>query len=205
MSPSNGSTGATTRHHAAPVAHRGQQPARGTVADADSLDSLMSDETESGEGLHYVAAMEAPQRVFTPGTGAAPPALTGREREQAVLKQCLADLLGGEAPPHDVALMGPRGNGKTVLLNWFDRACRETGRLEVARLLPSRIRSGQAVVDALLPVPAIRRILPRKLGVGHAEWAAPEPSAQDLTGRLTVRCRRRPVVTLVRRSAYARA
>ena len=105
--------------------------------------------------------MEAPQRVFTPGTGAAPPALTGREREQAVLKQCLADLLGGEGPPHDVALMGPRGNGKTVLLNWFDRACRETGRLEVVRLLPSRIRSGQAVADALLPVPAIRRILPR--------------------------------------------
>ena len=56
--------------------------------------------------------MRAPQRVFTPGAGAAPPALTGREREQEVLAQCLADLLGGNAPPHDVALMGPRGNGQ---------------------------------------------------------------------------------------------
>ena len=31
------------------------------------------------------------QRVFTPGDGATPPALTGREREEAVLTQCLAD------------------------------------------------------------------------------------------------------------------
>ena len=40
-----------------------------------------------------------PQRLFAPGTGAAPPARTGREREQAVLTQCLADLLAGSAAP----------------------------------------------------------------------------------------------------------
>ena len=144
--------------------------------------------------------MRAPQRVFTPGAGAAPPALTGREREQEVLAQCLADLLGGNAPPHDVALMGPRGNGKTVLLNWFADACRDAGRVDVARLSPSRIRNGQAVVDALLPTSVIRKILPRKLGVagvGQAEWAAPDGSAQDLTERLTARCRKKPVVVLV--------
>ena len=101
--------------------------------------------------------MSAPQRVFTPGAGAAPPALTGREREQGVLTQCLADLLGGNAPPHDVALMGPRGNGKTVLLNWFAGACRDAGRVDVARLSPSRIRTGQALADALLPVSFMRR------------------------------------------------
>ena len=140
------------------------------------------------------------QRLFTPGTGAAPPALTGREREQAVLRQCLADLLGGEAPPHDVALMGPRGNGKTVLLNWFEGACREAGRIDIARLSPSRTRTGQALVDALLPAPIIRKILPRKLGVtgvGHAELAAPTPSVQNLTARLTARCRKSPLVVLV--------
>ncbi len=127
------------------------------------------------------------QRLFTPGTGAAPPALTGREPEQAVLRQCLADLLGGEAPPHDVALMGPRGNGKTVLLNWFEGACREAGRIDIARLSPSRTRTGQALVDALFGV----------TGVGHAEWAAPTPSVQNLTARLTARCRKSPLVVLV--------
>ena len=40
-----------------------------------------------------------PQRLFAPGTGAAPPARTGREREQAVLTQWLADLLAGSTPP----------------------------------------------------------------------------------------------------------
>ena len=144
--------------------------------------------------------MKAPaQRLFTPGTGAAPPALTGREREQEVLRQCLADLRGGAAPPHDVALMGPRGNGKTVLLNWFEGACRAAGRTEVARLSPSRTRTGQALVAALLPAPIISKILPTKLGltgVGQAEWA-PVPPVQDLTERLRSRCHRRPLVVLV--------
>ena len=34
------------------------------------------------------------------------------------MTRCLADLAAAtKSPPHDVALMGPRGNGKTVLLN----------------------------------------------------------------------------------------
>ncbi len=143
---------------------------------------------------------EPAQRVFTPGTGVSPPALTGREREQNVLRQCLAYLLGGEAPPHDVAMMGPRGNGKTVLLNWFEGACRQTGRIHVARLSPSRIRTDRDLVDLLLPASAIGKLLPRKLGVagiGQAEWAAPAPSSQDLTARLSARCRKRPIVVLV--------
>ena len=144
--------------------------------------------------------MRAPQRVFAPGAGAAPPALTGREREQEVLTRCLADLSGGNAPPHDVALMGPRGNGKTVLLNWFMRACHDAGRIDVVRLSPSLTRSREAVADALLPVSVIRRVLPRKLGVagvGQAEWAAPDASAHELVGRLIARCRKKPVVVLV--------
>ena len=103
-----------------------------------------------------------------------------------MLTQCLADLLGGAAPPIDVALMGPRGNGMTVR-NWFDRVCREAGRIDTVWLSPSRIRSGQALADVLLPVSVIRKT-----------------AAQDLTDWMTARCRRtrcRPG----RRSAHARA
>ena len=117
-----------------------------------------------------------------------------------MLTQCLADLAGGNAPPHDVALMGPRGNGKTVLLNWFMRACHDAGRIDVVRLSPSLTRSREAVADALLPVSVIRKVLPRKLGVagvGQAEWAAPDASAQELVERLIARCRKKPVVVLV--------
>ncbi len=113
---------------------------------------------------------------------------------------CLADLAAGTSPPHDVALIGPRGNGKTVLLNWFERRCRHAGSVDIARLSPSRIRTEQALVDALLPATGIKRILPRKLGiagVGEAEWAASTPSAQNLTARLTARCRKKPLVVLL--------
>ena len=81
--------------------------------------------------------------VFKPGDGAFPPALTGREPEQAVLTRSLADLSAGEASPHDIVLTGSRGNGKTVLLHWFDRA----GRVDVERLSPSEVRTGEALVD----------------------------------------------------------
>ena len=66
------------------------------------------------------------EQLFAPGTGATPPALTGRGEEQAVLSRCLAALAGGKAPAHDVVLVGPRGNGKTVLLNWFAQECRRS-------------------------------------------------------------------------------
>ena len=102
-------------------------------------------------------------RVFTPGTGVAPPALTGREREQAALRQCLADLLNGAAPTHDVATMGPRGSGKTVLLNWFENACRDAGRIHVLRLAPSRVRTAADLIGLLLlPRSRLGRLLARE-------------------------------------------
>ena len=146
--------------------------------------------------------MKAPaRRVFTPGTGAAPPALTGREREQAVLKQCLADLLGGASPPHDVALMGPRGNGKTVLLNWFKRACRGRAKaVDVVALTPSDIPTREALIDVLAPPSGMAKLLPRKVGVaavGSVEWAPPSGAVRNLGTKLTARCRRKPLAVLL--------
>ena len=92
------------------------------------------------------------QRLFTPGDGATPPALTGREREEAVLTRCLGDLLGGRAPPHNVVLTGPRGTGKTVLLNWFERACRgHASDVDVLKLTPDDIPTRDALVEVLAP------------------------------------------------------
>ena len=130
--------------------------------------------------LIYVTSVDmktTQQRLFTPGTGAAPPALTGREREQTVLTQCLADLLGGASPPHDVALMGPRGNGKTVLLNWFKRACRgRATAVDVVALTPNDIPTREALIDVLAP---------------------PSGGVRNLGTRLTARCRRKPLAVLL--------
>ena len=140
------------------------------------------------------------QRLFAPGDGATPPALTGREREEAVLTRCLADLLGGTSPPHNVVLTGPRGNGKTVLLNWFEQACRDHGTaVGVMNLTPDDIPTRDALIDVLSPR-GIARLLPRKIGVaavGSVEWAPPSGDVGPLRATLTARCRKKPLVVLL--------
>ena len=139
------------------------------------------------------------QHLFRPGDGALPPALTGRDVQQTVLSRCLADLVAGFAPPFNVVLLGPRGNGKTALLNWFKGACAETS-VDVVALTPQRIPNHRALADALAPRRGIAKWLPRKIGVASvasAEWQPEGPAHRDLTGGLTARCRRRPLAVLV--------
>ena len=140
------------------------------------------------------------QRLFTPGSGATPPALTGREPEQAVLGRCLADLAGGASPPHDVVLTGPRGNGKTVLLNWCKDAC-EDRKLDVVVLTPDEIPNRAALVAALSPRTWTSKLLPRKVGVaavGSVEWAGSAAEAPDnLARQLSARCRKKAVAVLL--------
>ena len=145
--------------------------------------------------------MKAPQqRLFAPGDGATPPALTGREREEAVLTRCLEDLLGGNAPPHNVVLTGPRGNGKTVLLNWFKRACSGHARsVDVVPVTPNDIPDREALIDVIAPPSGIAKLLPRKVGVaavGSVEWA-PSGRVRNLRAKLTARCRRKPLAVLL--------
>ena len=144
--------------------------------------------------------MDTPARVFTPGAGALPPVLAGRRREESVFLSCLADLAGRHAPPHDVVLTGPRGNGKTTLLNWFEGVCRAKGGVDVVRLTPSRVRTGKELAEALSPAAGFRKLLPAKWGVagiGEAEWSAAAPSARLLTDRLIARCRARALAVLL--------
>ena len=140
------------------------------------------------------------QRVFAPGDGAAPPARTGREHEEAVLRGCLAELENGRSPPHNVVLIGPRGNGKTVLLNWFKRACRDAGnKVDALALTPGDIPTRAALAGELSPPSWWRRLLPRKLAVsavGSVAWET-RIAATNLTRELTARCRRRPLAVLL--------
>ena len=140
------------------------------------------------------------QRVFVAGNGAAPPALTGRTSEQAVLSRCLADLRSNSAPPHDVVLVGPRGNGKTVLLRWFEHACAQSKpAVDVAWLTPSAVPNQPALLGALAPRRRLAKLLPRKVGIasiGSAEWASPN-GRSGLAEAVAARCRRRPLAVLL--------
>ena len=142
----------------------------------------------------------AKRRLFTPGDGATPPLLSGREEQQALLSRCLSDLLEGESPPHNVVLMGPRGNGKTALLNWFKRQCRASGAVDVAALTPQDIRDSRSLVDELAPRSALARLLPRKVGVaavGSLEWETGTDTPARLTRRLIARCSAKPLAVLL--------
>ena len=138
--------------------------------------------------------------VFKAGDGAMPPALTGRTTEQSVLRRCLVGVSNGEAPPHNVVLVGPRGNGKTTLLYWFQRACSESKpAVDVLSLTPSTLPSPAALSNALAPPRGLAKLLPHKVGiasVGSAEWERAN-GPRDLVAALVSRCRRRPLVVLL--------
>ena len=139
-------------------------------------------------------------RLFAPGDGAAPPELTGRDVQQAVLSRCLADLVGGSAPPHNVVLLGPRGNGKTVLLNWLKTACADAPAVDVLSLTPRDVPTPPALTDALLPRRGLVKLLPRKVGiasVASAEWSPAGNGWRNLSKELAARCRRKPLVILL--------
>ena len=142
----------------------------------------------------------AEKRLFSPGRGAMPPALTGREQEQAVLSLCLSDLANGESPPHDVVLIGPRGNGKTALLRWFERTCRERSpKVGVAAVSAADIPDRASLLARLAPPGGLAKLLPRKVSVAalaSAEWAA-GGAPPNVVERLIARCRRQPLAVLL--------
>ena len=115
--------------------------------------------------------------------------------------RCLADLTGGASPPHDVVLIGPRGNGKTALLNWFQEAC-ESGEkpVDVLRLTPRDVPSLDTLVERLARRRRFDKLIPRKLAVasiGAAEWSQDDRTQRNLTQELVARCRKRPLAVLL--------
>ena len=82
---------------------------------------------------------------FTPGAGKTPPFLAGREDEQRELGGYVKRLVNG-GRGEIVVMQAPRGNGKTVLLNWLKRQCRERGA-HVISTVPDE--DGSLSADAL--------------------------------------------------------
>ena len=115
--------------------------------------------------------------------------------------RCLADLTSGTAPPHNIVLTGPRGNGKTALLNWFQRTCRESeAPVDAVLLTPRDVPDLEALVDALAPRRGVRKLLPRKLAitsVGSEEWSPAGSAPRNLTREISARCRKKPLAVLV--------
>ena len=91
-----------------------------------------------------------PNPKFAPGSGMTPPVLAGREREKAVITEALEDLGEGYNPTANIALIGPRGNGKTALLRWAETHVDHFGgKIKCVILNPDSFSSHSDLADAL--------------------------------------------------------
>jgi len=137
---------------------------------------------------------------FLPGHGALPPHLAGREAEQHELMKLLAYVEAGRGAPRNAVLSGPRGNGKTVLLRWFEREIEAAGKADVVWRTPSDLPGLDALATALVPPARFRALLPDTLsvsiGVGRLGWEL-AGSPGTLAELLSLRCAHRPLVILL--------
>ena len=64
-------------------------------------------------------AADFPANPFRPGPGQAPPVLAGRENVQKTLLKAVHESREQGVGGSPIVLIGPRGNGKTVLMGWL--------------------------------------------------------------------------------------
>ena len=135
---------------------------------------------------------------FRPGPGGFPPHLAGREREQGLFRGLLARLDRGEAPPSEVILYGPRGNGKTVLLEWISEFASGSTGVDVEAFTPSRFKSPTRLAELLLPAGWWKTLKPDEIGVRGITWRPGKRSAApDPVEVLALRAARKPLVVLL--------
>ncbi len=91
------------------------------------------------------------KRLFKPGTGAVPPYLAGRKREQEYFQDCVEALKDREPLSQDMILYGPRGNGKTALLRYLQQETlqQEKPKLEIMWVKPFELET-QAGLENLI-------------------------------------------------------
>ena len=156
---------------------------------------------------------------FNPGDGIIPPELTGREKEQQELKSYFTRLQHKIAPSNNVIVCSPRGNGKTVLLRWFERFIKEENakNIDTLWLTPDEIPTTELLLDQLaksdwrtkfakdLQISLGATVSPEALGLplGAANLKLQTGTAQQQKFRnlvakeLTARCAKKPLVVII--------
>ena len=142
---------------------------------------------------------------FTPGSGHRPPYLAGRENEQRQLKQILAKMSAGRLPDADMVMYGPRGMGKTVLLNWLENEVKKTAQdnrpLRAVQASPTIFPSLKSLWNKLISDDWKKKLWPEQIELGalgnKIVWNSKAPDDDDLVSALIEECKERPLVLLM--------
>ena len=135
--------------------------------------------------------------LFRPGTGGLPPHLAGREHEQQICSVFLDQLRQGKAPPRELILYGPRGNGKTTLLTWLQQTA-AAHPVDAINLSPAMIPTEEILVDRLLSPPWWQRWVPGAVSLRGVKWQPVRPRhARSLDEVLAARTRKKPLLLLL--------
>ena len=112
----------------------------------------------------------------TPGFGGTPPYLAGREQEQHVISRSVSRLASRVPTPSGLVIYGPRGYGKTVLLNWAVRLARQRGIKAISlSAVTSETEEGLT-----------RKLTPDSVWTGifrAVSWRGANPSVESLQAR----------------------
>ena len=100
-----------------------------------------------------------PINTFVPGRGVLP-FLAGRDAEQHELMRLLAYVRAGRGASRSAVLSGPRGNGKTVLLRWFEREVVAAGKSDVVWCTLIDLPSLEVLATTLVPPARFRLLFP---------------------------------------------
>ena len=147
------------------------------------------------------------ENPFRPGTGNPPPWLAGREPEQDFLSRRLNTLLAGKPPESPIMLYGPRGTGKSALLEWFADECMKRGGVRVINDDADKLLASQdSALSALFPSAAVpkeykvglaARLFSVLQGRGEMTMRAIDARWTHLKQRLIDECGVQPLVVLV--------
>ena len=148
---------------------------------------------------HILGIMEKRSRQgpFRPGPGGLPPYLAGRASEQALFRALLGDLQDGLAPPRELVLHGPRGNGKTALLVWLQQEAAVYPGIDVIRLTPASIPAEATLVERVLPASWLQRLTPNEISIHGITWRPGQDHPPPLDEALAARARKKPLVLLL--------
>ena len=142
---------------------------------------------------------------FKPGDGQRPPYLAGRENEQGRLRQILADMADGDSPAANMVMYGPRGMGKTVLLNWLEieaqRGGAEHNPIRTSWATPDELKKPIHMWNCLLPMNWEKILKPSHWGtkflIFSVGWKSKAAASPALVNTLIKECKKRPLVFLM--------